>query len=250
MARAGFRFGARGTHTSRTMMLTELTETLAHVSLGSPRDAFAEAIVENNILGKSTASTRGLTYQRLGELYGLDPSVPLFRVLDRLWRIEPAARPHLALLAALARDPLLRATAEVILSLAPGEELSRTKMVDAIRGATDNRLNAAVCDKVARNVASTWAQSGHLTGRVRKIRQLVTPSPTAAAFALWLAWIEGGSGEKLLRSMWARLLDRSPSELLQLSLAAKQMGLIRLRTAGGVIEIDPLPLDPVQAMAR
>jgi hypothetical protein len=90
---AGLRFGDKGTHTSRTMMLAELSDLLAVVPRDERRPAYAEAIIQENVLGKQTVSNRRLTNQRLGELYGLDPSLPIFRVFLRLWDVEPEARP-------------------------------------------------------------------------------------------------------------------------------------------------------------
>ncbi len=243
--RAGLRFGARGTHTSRTMMLAELTELLAGVEEEADRAAYAAAIVDDNLLGKQTAATRRLTNQRLGELYGLDPCIPLFRILRRLWTVDAAGRPLLALLCALARDPLLRATAPPVLALPPGAELVRTNLLDALREAVGTRLNDAVLDKVARNAASTWCQAGHLHGRVRKIRRPVVSTPGSAALALWLGSLEGLAGEQLLNCGWARLLDHHGHALLPAALQAKQLGLIHARAGGGVVEIDTRPLDPV-----
>ena len=74
---AGFRFGDKGTHTSRTMMLAELTDLLAAEPGAKSREEYAAAIIEDNVLGKQTTATRRLTNQRLGELYGLDGRVPL-----------------------------------------------------------------------------------------------------------------------------------------------------------------------------
>ena len=71
------------------------------------------------------------------------------------------------LLAALARDPLLMASAPAILTLAPGTEMFRQAMRDALRSAVGDRLNDATLDKVIRNAASSWTQSGHLRGRGR-----------------------------------------------------------------------------------
>ena len=92
---AGFRFGAKGTHTSRTIMLAELTTLLQTTSRLSDRAEYASAIIEANRLAKRTVSTRRLTNQRLAELYGLDPSIPLFRVLRKLWDTDGAGRPQL-----------------------------------------------------------------------------------------------------------------------------------------------------------
>jgi hypothetical protein len=242
--RAGLRFGDKGTHTSRTMMSTELTELLQVAPRDSTREEYAAAIIEENVLGKATTSNRRSTNQRLGELYGLDPSIPVFRVLLRLWDIDQEGRPLLAILTALGRDPLLRTTASTILNLAPGAELVRTNLLEAIGSETEGRLKESVRDKVARNSGSSWTQSGHLKGRVRKIRQPVEPTPAAGAFVLWLGTVQGLAGESLLDSAWARVLDSSPSRLLDLTLRAKQLGLLHARVGGGVVEIDARGLDP------
>jgi hypothetical protein len=242
-ARAGFRTGSRGTHTSRTIMLAELTDLLEALPASASRDDYFTATTEANLLGKSTAATRRLTDQRLGELYGLDPTIKLFGVLRRLWTADPAGRPLLALLCALARDPLLRATAAPVLTLAPGAELVRGTFLDALREVVGARLNDSVLDKVARNAASSWSQSGHLAGRMRKIRRRVTPTPGATAYALWLGSLEGLAGESLLSSRWASVLDVTGRELLPVVLQAKQLGLLNARAGGGVIEIDVSRLD-------
>jgi len=238
LERAGFRFGARGMHSSRTMMLAELTDLLSELPVNAKRSDYAAAIIEENVLGKHTAATRRSTNQRLGELYGLQPALPLFRVLRYLWNIDPEGRPLMALLCGLARDPLLRATAPVILALPEGSDLSRGALLAAIREAVGIRLNEASIDKVARNAGSTWTQSGHLSGRVRKIRRRVIPTVGPTAYALWLGTLEGLAGEQLLGCRWLGILDRSGDEMVELTLKAKQLGLIHARIGGGVIEID------------
>jgi len=245
--RAGFRFGAKGTHSSRTMMFAELDELLAAVPHGNGRADYAAAIVEENVLGKETAASRLVSNQRLGELYALDPSVPLFRVLLRLWPLDEPGRPLLAMLCACARDPLLRASAEGVLPLPEGAEMARGNLLDAIRQNSESRLNDGVLAAVVRNVASSWTQSGHFTGRTRKIRRRVTPTPGTAALALWLGTTEGLAGRRLLDGRWTRVLDRSPAEILRLALTAKQLGLIHARAAGNVVEIDASRLDPALA---
>ena len=245
---AGLRFGEKGTHTSRTMMLAELSELLSVVPANSTREEYATAIIEDNVLGKQTASNRRLTNQRLGELYGLSLTIPLFRILRRLWEIDEPGRPLIALLCALATDPLLRATSDVVLPMLVGSELLRSAMTNAIHESTGNRLNDATIDKVARNAGSSWTQSGHLIGRVRKIRQEVQPTPGSVAYAVWFGSLQGLAGENLLRSPWARVLDQSPIELLDLILRAKQIGLLNANYGGGVIEIDISPLESIEGI--
>ncbi len=242
--RAGFRFGDKGTHSSRTLMLSELEAVLAAEPDTAGRDTYATAIVEDNCLGKATTSTRRISNQRLGELYGLDRRVPLFRVMRRLWSVDAAARPLLALMVALARDPLFMASAGPILSLPMGTELQRMPLRDALRKLVGERMNEATVDKVVRNVSSSWTQSGHLTGRTFKFRQRVSAQPTAVALALWVASAAGFQGEELLTSGWIAALDCTASSARGLAIEAKRIGLIDLRTAGDVVEFGLEQLDP------
>ena len=178
----GFRLGNKGTHSSRTMMLTELTAVLGAVPQEGTRKDYGDAVVDGNCLRKATTATRRLSLQRLCELYALDPEVPIFRVLRQLWAPDSSSRPLLALLAALARDPLLLATAQAILPLAEGLEMPRKSMAEMLRTTVGERLSDATLDKVIRNAASSWSQSGHLVGRTFKIRRKVQPTARSVAF--------------------------------------------------------------------
>jgi hypothetical protein len=235
---AGFRFGDRGTHTSRTMMLADLTATLAAAADETTRAGFVRAIVENNCLGKPTAATRVLSAQRLTELYALDPQVPIFRVLGRVWNLEPDSQPLFALLIALARDPLLAATTSAIIPLAAGAEFTRGPMRAALRTAVGDRLNDATLDKVVRNAASTWSQSGHLVGRTFKVRHWVNATPAVVALAMFLAFTAGFRGEAIATSGWVKVLDAQPRRAWDLATDAKRLGLLDLRQAGDVVDLD------------
>lgn len=246
-AKAGLRFGDKSVHTSRTIMLADLGELLAGVPPEAVREDYVAAVVDENALGKATIATRRWAAQRLGELYALDPRVPVFRVLRRLWSVDVPGRPLLAMLCALARDPLLRSTSSAVLALPVGAELVRARFLDEIRRVVGVRLNESVLDKVARNAASSWAQSGHLHGRMRKIRTSVAPTPGSVAMALWLGSLEGFGGPALLDCLWTRVLDRAGQDLLPVAFEAKRLGLIHARAGGGVVEIDASRLDPAAA---
>jgi hypothetical protein len=231
------------------MMLEELSRVLEATNQGARRADYAAAIIDGNCLLKPTASTRRLTNQRLGELYGLDLIIPLFRVLRRLWDAGADGRPLLALLAAIARDPLLAATCPAIVTLPANAELKRDSLKEGLQAAVGNRLNESTLEKVCRNAASTWAQSGHLEGRTFKKRQTVTPSPTAVTFAIYLACAAGFRGAEIFSSGWLRVLDRDPSQARQLALEAKRSGLLDLRMAGDVVELNLSRLDPYTVRA-
>ncbi len=245
----GFRFGAKGTHTSRTMMLQELSRVLEATNQDARRADYAAAIVDSNCLLKPTAATRRLSNQRLGELYGLDPMIPLFRVLRRLWDIGADGRPLLALLAATARDPLLAATCPAIVAMPVNSELQRDALKGVLQTAVGDRLNDSTLEKVCRNAASTWAQSGHLEGRTFKKRRMVMPSPTAVTFAIYLAQAAGFRGAEIFSCGWLRVLDCDPSQARELALDAKRSRLLDLRMAGDVVELNLSRLDPYAARA-
>lgn len=243
----GFRLGAKGTHTSRTIMFDDLDALMRSTSARGGRKDYAEAIISMNCLGKSTVATRRLANQRLGELYALDPAVPLFRVFRRLWDLDAARRQLLALQCAIARDPLLAASAPAVLGLVPGAEFVREPMATALREAVGDRISESVLNKVVRNAASSWTQSGHLVGRTLKKRQRVTPSPASLAMALYLAHAAGFRGGEMLSSAWVAVLDCSPPLGRQLALEAKRIGLIDLRMAGEVFELNLDRLDPANS---
>lgn len=244
LATLGLRVADSGPHTSKTLMLKELEALLAAVPADAPAKVYRAAIVEENVLGKRTVSTRKETASRLTALYGLNPTKPLFRVLRRLWDVDPAARPQLALLNGLARDPLLMATRGQVMQMAEGQQLLRPEMMAAIQGFSHDRLSAKVLDAVARNTASSWTQSGHLKGKVKKLRQPLRPQPVALALAMWLGYATGKRGKALLSTPWAAVLDSTNSGLLELAEQAKRLGLLKLSHGGGVVTIDPTGLDP------
>ncbi len=234
---AGFRFGDKGTHTSRTMMLGELTLLFHDCTDNASREDYIKAIIEQNCLEKQTVATRKLSFQRLSELYGLEPNMLLFRVLRDLWKIDKDGRPLLALLTALARDPLLRITSAPILKIRSGEELARQELTDILSDNIKNRFNESTLDKVVRNASSSWTQSGHLQGRSRKIRRKVNPTPIVTAYALLLGYLPGNRGYGLFKTLWAKVLDTPVEGLVNLALDAKRLGFLDISRAGGVIEI-------------
>lgn len=234
---AGFRWGDKGTHTSRTIMLDELRSVLAFCRPDANRDDYLSAIHENNCLGKRTSATRRLSSQRLSELYSLDPEVPLFRVMRKCWYNDREGQSLIALLLALSRDPLLRVTAPTVLHMRPGEEIARQNMTDTLRRVVGSRLSDSTLDKVVRNTASSWTQSGHLKGRGRKVRQRIEPTPVTTAYALLIGHLAGARGTGLFESLWARALDATVSELQHLAIDARRLGFLDMAQSGGVVDV-------------
>ena len=227
-------------------MLDELGAVLAAAPEAASREDYAEAIVDGNCLGKATTATRRLTNQRLGELYGLDLRIALFRVLRRLWSTDAPGRPLLALQCAVARDPLLAATVSPVLALAAGSDIQRDAIRAALRRDVAERLSDATLNKVIRNVASSWEQAGHLVGRTFKRRALVHATPGSVAFGLYLGYAVGFRGAALFATAWVSLLDCTPVAARDLAIEAKRIGLIDLRIAGEVVDLVLDRLDPLE----
>jgi hypothetical protein len=235
--RIGFRAGDIGTHTSRTISIEDITNLFKQCPASASSDNYEDAIVNQNCLAKRTKSTRKGTFQRLSELYGLNPKIPIFRMYRQFWDMDNEAKPLLAILVGLARDPLLRFTAPLILRMRPNEELSRQQMTSIIAQNTGDRFNEATLDKVVRNVSSSWTQSGHLSGRVRKIRTRVKASPAVTTFAIFLAYSLGIRGKPLFDSFWAQILDSHPEDLIYQAMDARRLGYLDMSQSGGVLDI-------------
>lgn len=218
-------------------MFSELQSLLDSVPGDVAPGDYKQAVLEANCLGKRTLSTRKLSLQRLSELYALDPSVPLFRVMRSLWQSNPDGRRQLALLVALSRDPLLRLTAAPVLQTPAGKEFARQDMTDALEAGTGGRFNNSTLDKIVRNASSSWTQAGHLQGRARKFRQMVRATPAAAAYALLLGYLQGVRGQNLFACDWVKVLDLDEQEARERADDAKRLGLLDIKQSGSLIDI-------------
>lgn len=238
----GFRTGQKGVHNSRTLSFEDLETLLDAVPREASNDEYRRAIREENVLAKNTDSTRRYLGQRLSQLYGLDEEILLFRVFREYWERAERGQRVLALLLALARDPILRMTASPILEMEPGEQLDKANLRETISEKAGGRFNETSVKKIAQMTASTWSQSGHLEGRTKKTRQRPENSPVSTAYALLLGYLCGDRGELLFDTFWAHALDCPEHERMDLAQAASRRNLLTYRNAGGIIEVD---FDPV-----
>ena len=218
-------------------MFEDLSRLFEPAGADATRDDYRRAVVACNVLGKPTHKARMLAFGHLTELYGLDPAIPLFRGFRRLWDTDAAARPLLALMVALARDPLLRLSTAFILSKAVGETVRREEVENLLARQDPDRFSPASRKSFAQNINGTWTQAGFLSGRVHKTRAIPLLTPAVMTFALFLGHLEGGSGQRLFTSSWMNLLPGSPANLEALASAAAQRGLIGFLNAGGVMEV-------------
>lgn len=233
----GFKFERGGAHTSRTLMLEELEHLLAYVDEQAGKDDFKNAIVEENCLAKRSGRTRLLTYRHLVDLYALDPDVLLFRVLTYFWRRDSEGKALLALLCAFARDSILRSSLPLIRESPEGMTVTREAMEEHIDALEPGRFSPATLKSVAQNLNSSWTKTGHLSGRVRKVRSRASATPGSVAYALLLGYLTGARGEALFKSEYVKLLDCSFEKAIELAEDASRRGWIVLKRVGTVIEV-------------
>lgn len=218
-------------------MLAELDAVLAAVPVGSDVADYRDAILQRNVLGKTTDSTRQKSLRHLRELYSLNELTPIFGLLRKLHAIDAASLPLLALQVSWARDPLLRATTCAIMDVSEGDRVEPASLAQAFEAMFSNQYSELNCNKIARNAASSWTQSGHLAGRAKKTRQRVKPTVVAVTMALFLGDIAGYHGAAIFSNPWCALLDLNADRARAMGQDAHRAGLLNLRAVGEVVEM-------------
>lgn len=237
LTQLGFRFGINGPHAARTMMLDDLRLLLVHTSPQATRADYGAAVVDSNLLGKPTRKARELAFRHMATLYALDLNNPIFRALRRLWLVNEAAQPLLALAVALARDPLLKGTQNFILAQPVAASVPRESVEALLCASFPDRFSPASLKSFAQNVAGSWTAAGLLQGKARKIRAIPEAHPESITLLLFLGYLEGRTGQRLFSSDWMSLLGCSPDEVEALANSASNRGLLVFMNAGGVKEV-------------
>lgn len=229
----GFRDGDKGIHSSRTLMLAELELVLAATQPGDGVADFRRVVVEENVLGKRTATTREHTVRKLKALYGLDPDIPVYRVMRRIWTEDIEGHPLLALMCAVARDPLLRASVSAVLDAPLDSVVTHEQVAATVRASFSTSTREAIVS----HLVSTWTVAGFLSDAAVKTRRRARATAGTAAYALALGFMEGGRGSLLLSTPWTRLLDRSAADVVALIQLAARRGWVEYRAAGDIMDL-------------
>jgi hypothetical protein len=233
----GIKFSDGGAHISRTMMLRELEQLLQVVPEGAAAQDYREAVLQRNVLGKTTDSTRHKSLRHLRELYALSETTPVFGLMRKLHAIDKSSLPLLAGQVVWSRDPLFRATTQSVLDASPGEHVETVNMAKAIEAQFPNQYSELSRNKIGRNAASSWTQFGFLAGRAVKLRQPLQTSNVAITMALFLGQTAGYYGVQVFTSPWVRLLGLRPAIARTKAHEAHRAGLLNLRAVGDVVDL-------------
>lgn len=218
-------------------MLKELSGLFDVVPLYSEAAAYRHAVIDENVLLKHSYGGREETYTNLRRLYGLDEQDPLFAVLRGLWQRDSLGKPLLALLVASSVDEILRSTAPVILGTKGKDVIMSEHLAAQVAKAFPDRYNRITLEAIGQRAASSWTQSGHLTGKVKKTRQRAVATPATMALALFVGTLSGERGYKLFDTLSTQLLDVDEAERDNLAALAAKQGYLSYRRLGDVAEV-------------
>lgn len=232
----GFVFGNRGVHSSRTLMSSEIESVFSTVSFSADEPELERLILGDNLLHKPTQVTRRRTLSNLRSLYGLSSEILVFRALEKCWRANPNSHGLLAFLCAVARDPILRSTTSWVLDHSLGEQIQRESLEKFLHMNFGSRFSPKTYHSMSQNILSTYTQSGHLKGKVKKTREKAPTTDACFTYAAFLAYLEGFRSRRIISSPWMNLLDADETELSDLARTASIRGLMVFRQVGDILE--------------
>jgi hypothetical protein len=233
----GFKLTSGGGHDARTMMSEDIAALFRSLPEESSPEDYAQAVLEDNVLGKSTDSNRKKTLGYLRRIYSLDPILPVFRCFRFFAYCEPSEIHQLALLCAHSRDPLLSEMAPLYLKLPVGRKLERETVEEAIEECRSGQYSYKMKRSMAQNLSSSFTHAGYLRGKATKERVTPSTGPAAVAYALLLSYMLGKRGQLLFETSVCQLLDRPSSYLQSLAHNASLRGWINYKSSGGVVDV-------------
>lgn len=230
-------------HTSKTIMVDELSLLIgdSSISFTSAQEVRNLALSEN-LLRKQSSAAKENAIQRLIAFYALDDSIAVFRLLKHFWKFSQANRHLLAIQCATSRDPLLRISADYVLSLTPGQPFEKDKLKALIVAETKGHFGENTTNSMVRNLASSWTQSGHLLGKTGKKRSKVVATVENVAYAIAIGYLSGVRSDALYTSLYARMTDLSNHQIDSMLHESSRRGWINYRRTGSVLDIDIRPL--------
>ena len=90
---------------------------------------------------------------------------------------------------------------------------------------------------LAQNINGTWTHAGYLEGRTKKHRTEPDIRSINVAFALFMGYLQGATGNRLFNTEWTKLLGCRQERLLELARQANHSGLLNFKHSSEVVEI-------------
>lgn len=232
-------FSTGGAISSRTVMQDELRALLAAEQSSASAEDYRRAIIDHNILEKSTASNRLKTYKYMRSLYALDPEICLFREMRRLLNFAADDSRLMMGLLSMAREPILRECLSMVLQTPIGKSIGRPEFEAWIRTHAPGQYSDSMFVSFSHNLYASFYQFGFLGKSIGKARTRVRPVSgiASATYAAFLDWLEGRSGIAMLQGTYSRSLDLAQDEHVALLQSAGRQGLLKAAYSGGVLDL-------------
>jgi len=237
IAQLGFVLEPSAIHSRRSISVNDVRLLFASTKPTLSYEEIRQLVIDNNILGKGTYSSRQGILRCLREFYGLNSDILVYSALRFFWHYDIEEQPLLALLCAAARDPILRQSAGIVLAWPQDTTLPKAALEETLKEKYSNRYSPGIMAGMVRRLLSSWKQAGHLSGHRTKVRTRATSGPASTAYALFLGYITGLRGQYLLDSLWVKLLDAPLTDVHDYAFAAANRGWLDYKNAGGVVEI-------------
>lgn len=232
-----FALGSLRTTASHTIGVPHLVELLRAMPADATYETYRSAVVDDNLLGRPTQAGRERSFRHLRELYFLDPARREFAALRRLWEIDTEAQALIAGILAFTREGILRASFTAIQQAPPGGIVTSDDLTKAVTAVYGVDLSESTLAKTGRNTGACWTQTGHLSGRTKKVRQSIEAFPAAVAYAAYLGHLAGKRGAGVLDTPWAAVLDLPVGAGVDALRRAHTQGLLDLLVAGNVVDV-------------
>lgn len=227
-----------GIHTRRTIMFDDLQKLLEYSDLEDvSKEQYREYVVDQNCLSKKSQKTRELSYQYLCDTYLLDNNILLFKALHYFWKRDDKSHTQLAFLCAYHRDALLRLVTPFILDLGENAPYNKLNLEEYIEQKQPGRFSQRTLESTVRNLSSSFSQSGHLDGRVKKTKVKIEATSSSVAYALFIAYLHGYRGEQLFKNDIFKLLECSYEHATELASEGAMKGWFIFKRIGSVIEV-------------
>lgn len=204
------------------------------MDFGLEDDQYKKAL-ESNVFGKKSADGVKQTSNFLTRIYSFDTELPKFKAFKYFWKICSATeKPQLIFLYAFTEDHLLFESLDVVRNHRLGEKVAVEDFKENLEKYYPNKYSKVTSHSIGKNLASSWKQAGHIEGKTKNIRVQAKISHKVAAFAFFLAFLHGASGEFILSHPVVKSLCISESELRELAIEAAKQDLLQYQYGGNV----------------
>ena len=201
------------------------------------KDNYIESM-QNNVFGKKSQDGIKKTSGFLSQLYQFSLTLNKFKAFRFFWSIaDENEKVMLSFVFAVSNDYLLQENISVLSNYKLGEKVELESIENNIEKFHPNRYTKVTLHSIAKNIASSWKQSGFITGKVKNIRTEPEITYRVVSFAMLLAFIDGLRGDFIFQNNCILSLCISENKIRELAVEASKRDFMQYQYAGSVTSI-------------